>query len=72
MYDTVLVNCPSCGKEHEFQSKSGECLLGEYTLQDCPSDVLRDVNRHSPYRCSCKALFEVDKEQRKPIFTKSF
>lgn len=27
MYDSVMVRCPKCGEEHEFQSKSGECLL---------------------------------------------
>jgi hypothetical protein len=60
MYDTVLVNCPSCGEEAGFQSKSGECILDAFYLKDCPDDVLSNVNRHSPYDCDCGVSFEVD------------
>lgn len=59
-YDTVLVPCPKCGEITEFQSKSGDCLLNEYPLESCPSDVLANVNRHSPQECSrCHTMFEV-------------
>lgn len=67
MFDTVYVNCPECGKEHEFQSKSGECLLRNYSLQDAPDDVMANVNRHSPCYCECGAVFEVDISARKPV-----
>ncbi len=67
MFDTVLVKCPKCGKEHEFQSKSGECLLGAYTLENCPDDVMADVNRHSPYCCDCGEVFKVDIPTRKAV-----
>lgn len=67
VYDTVLVNCPNCGLESEFQSKSGNCKLANYTLEDCPSDVLANVNRHSPNLCECGTLFEVDIEKRKSV-----
>ena len=30
MYDSFFVKCPKCGKELEFQSKSGACILIEY------------------------------------------
>ena len=60
MYDTVLVPCPECGDKWEFQSKSGECLLQEVELNECPDDILHDVNRHSPYTCECGTVFEVD------------
>jgi len=60
MFDTVMVPCPRCGREAEFQSKGGECLLREYGLETCPKDVLSDVNRHAPAKCeSCGTLFEV-------------
>lgn len=65
-YDVVLVECPNCGELHEFQSKSGECLLYNYDLEDCPDDVLQDVNRHAPYECDCGAAIEVDINTRKP------
>lgn len=59
-YDTVLVKCPNCGTENDFQSKSGECLLNTYKLEDCPTDVMYDINRHSPCECyNCSTKFEV-------------
>jgi len=60
LFDTVLVNCPNCGKEHKMQSKSGECLLEVYTLAYCPPDVLEDVNRHAPVNCECGTSFMVE------------
>lgn len=67
MYDSVMVKCPKCGEEHEFQSKSGECLLDVYTLENCPDDVIANVNRHSPYKCYCGTLFQVDIATRKAV-----
>jgi len=66
-YDTVLVNCPKCGEEHNFQSKSGECLLEYYTLENCPDSVMSNVNRHSPYKCDCGVSLKVDILNRKAI-----
>ena len=51
MFDSVMVPCPKCHKDIEFQSKSGECLLDVYTLDTVPMAVLGDINRHSPYDC---------------------
>ena len=67
MYDSVMVICPECGTGNEFQSKSGECLLDVYTLEDCPDDVLVNINRHSPHKCSCGVLLEVDIQSRSVI-----
>jgi len=67
MYDSIWVNCPKCNKESEFQSKGGDCYLSNYTLENCPNDVLKDANRHSPNKCDCGAVFEIDIELRKPI-----
>lgn len=70
MFDTVLVNCPNCDLEVGFQSKSGECILEEYSLTDCPDDVLSNVNRHAPYECDCGVSFEVDVDNRKAVVVK--
>ena len=67
MYDSVMVNCPKCGEEREFQSKSGDCFLEVYTLENCPDDVMANVNRHSPCRCGCGAFYEVDIKERKAV-----
>jgi len=67
MFDTVMVPCPECGEKHEFQSKSGECTLKKVDLENCPSDMLADVNRHSPCACSCGIIFVVDLDSRASI-----
>ena len=60
VYDTVLVPCPICGTEAEFQSKSGPCRLTVYRLWEAPADVLANVNRHAPQTCEkCGAVFDV-------------
>ena len=69
MYDTVLVNCPNCNEEHQLQTKSGQCNLDVYTLDNCPDDVMVNVNRHCPCRCDCGVFFKVDLETRKVILT---
>ena len=66
VYDSVLVKCPKCNEENEFQSKSGECSLRVYDLENCPDDVLHNVNRHSPLQCDCGQRYEVDISTRKP------
>ncbi len=69
MFDTVMVPCPECGTKAEFQSKSGDCILQEVELEDCPDDILANVNRHSPCACDCGTVFEVDVNTRKSIKT---
>lgn len=71
MFDTIIANCPNCGLESEFQSKSGDCSLKYYKLYTCPEDVLLDANRHSPNECNCGALFEIDIENRKATYYKN-
>jgi len=59
-YDSILLKCPKCNEPYWAQSKSGECLLREYTLEECPKDVLYDVNRHAPFECyKCGTKFKV-------------
>lgn len=60
MFDSVMVPCPKCGEESEFQSKSGDCILKVYPLATAPADVLSNVNRHSPATCEkCGTIFAV-------------
>lgn len=70
MFDTVIVSCPNCGEEVGFQSKSGECMLRCYILEDCPDDVLSNVNRHAPYDCDCGSNFQVDIESKSAVIVK--
>jgi peptide subunit release factor 1 (eRF1) len=67
MFDSVWVKCPKCGEENEFQSKGGECNLSNYNLDDCPNDVMDNINRHSPIECECGCKYGVDIKNRKAI-----
>lgn len=60
MYDSVWVQCPNCKTENEFQSKSGDCYLENYTLDNCPNDVLQNINRHAPIICECGTKYSVN------------
>jgi hypothetical protein len=73
MYDTVMVPCPQCGALSEFQSKSGNCKLDEYTLDEAPDVVLLDVNRHAPHTCAkCGVRFGVEiKGPARTLFARS-
>lgn len=63
MFDTVLVSCPNCRHKEQFQTKSGECTLREIDLEECPVDMLLDINRHSPHTCEqCGTQFKVEFE----------
>jgi hypothetical protein len=67
MFDIVMVPCPTCEERAEFQSKSGDCTLETYLLEEAPDDVLDDVNRHAPKTCDkCGALFGVQIEGLRP------
>jgi hypothetical protein len=39
MFDTVVVFCPSCNAENEFQSKAGECRLKRYKYTSVPQEI---------------------------------
>ena len=67
MYDTIWVKCPKCAEESGFQTKSGDCILGNYTLDDCPADAMVDANRHSPTTCDCGAVFKIDTATRRVV-----
>lgn len=60
-FDSVLVPCPECGQEQWFQSKGADYpQCREFTLEECPADVMSDINRHTPYRCSgCETYYSV-------------
>src|SRR3990167_7651023 len=60
LYDSVTVSCPKCGRKWEAQSKGGPCDMAQYTLQNCPEDVLSDVNRHAPFECYSGSYTELD------------
>ena len=67
VYDTVWVKCPKCGEENGFQSKSGDCSLRDFDLDNCPEDVMYNINRHSPMECDCGCKYQVNENTREVI-----
>ena len=61
MFDTVMIKCPHCGDELEFQTKSGECVLSYFTQEAIPPEIARDLNGISDecYHCGEKIKLEV-------------
>ena len=39
MFDSFYINCPKCGNELEYQSKSGVCMLARYGLKPKKGDL---------------------------------
>jgi predicted RNA-binding Zn-ribbon protein involved in translation (DUF1610 family) len=50
MFDTVFVKCPNCGSMVSCQSKSGQCLMYTYTMNNVPDDVLFGLIGDSGYK----------------------
>ena len=46
MYDSLYVNCPECGKELEFQSKSGMCCIFSFKKNNLPPEVAIGMNEN--------------------------
>lgn len=54
MFDSVLVKCPSCGKEVEFQSKARgwNCYLNSFRVNKVPEEIALDLDS-SIEECTC-------------------
>lgn len=49
MYDSIMVNCPTCDKLTEIHSKADRCNLAVYTLNTAPAKVLLDICEESHF-----------------------
>lgn len=54
MFDSLIVQCPACGKKVEFQSKSGRCCLDRYTKNSLPPQVAVGMDGDVVKCMSCK------------------
>ncbi len=43
-YDSLYIKCPNCGKELEFQSKSGASAMFNYKKSNLPPEVAVGIN----------------------------
>ncbi len=54
MFDSLIISCPKCDGHIEFQSKSGECILRNYTQDNLPTEVAIGMNGDIESCRSCK------------------
>ena len=59
MFDSLLVNCPQCGNQIEFQSKAGECSLAEYSIFNVPPEVALDCSKDVEICSKCGELVKL-------------
>jgi len=59
-FDSVIVNCPSCGNEVEFQSKARgwNCSLKNFKPSKVPVEIALDLDC-AIEQCSCGAKVEL-------------
>ena len=43
MFDSIWADCPKCKERIEFQSKSEECCLMDYEIDNVPFDIGCDI-----------------------------
>ena len=59
MFDRVWVSCPKCGAQVEFQSKAGECILKDYTLNDVPPEIREDIVGEMEFCENCEEVVTI-------------
>lgn len=68
MYDTVIIPCPKCGAPVGIQSKTGECLLGQFNVDTAPEAVLSGLDHDYLDQCDkCQAYLKCVVEPQRPI-----
>jgi hypothetical protein len=66
MFDSVIVCCPKCGENLEFQSKAGPCCLRTYTINEVPTEIAADIDGDSEYCSICEDYFIIELETEVP------
>jgi hypothetical protein len=56
LYDSLLVHC-KCGNEIELQSEAGYCEMYLYNIEECPLEILIDLEKEEHYCDRCNKGF---------------
>lgn len=59
MFDSVLFKCSNCGTRIEAQSKSGDCVLGRFSIFSAPLDVLIGLDYTDCRQCGQRHKVEI-------------
>lgn len=52
VFNRILVTCPACGAEVEFQTKSGSCQMKSYPISSVPPREVEGILGESVI-CNC-------------------
>lgn len=59
MFDSLIVQCPKCQEDVEFQSKAGPCNLNKYDMDDCSPSVAVDlIGQHTQCQCGAEVIIK--------------
>ncbi len=58
MFDSLIIKC-KCGKDIEFQSKSGVCRLEVYNIGNMPPDVAGGLHGEVEKCSGCGTSYQV-------------
>lgn len=60
MFDSVLVKCPECNKDIEFQSKADECMCRTYSISNAPNSIKGDLHGETQICDTCGHYAEIE------------
>ena len=64
VYNTILVPCPECGNEVEFQTKSGDCSLTTYSILCAPYEEVKGIMGRNNYCRECNTEVTIGRDPR--------
>ena len=64
MFNTILVPCPNCGEEIEFQTKSGTRMLERYNISRVPEEEVRGILGRTTECIECGYTIEIEVIQK--------
>ena len=59
MFDSIIVKCPKCNNELEFQSKSGPCMLASFDEKKIPLIIAIGCNEDIVLCRKCKKHIQI-------------
>jgi endogenous inhibitor of DNA gyrase (YacG/DUF329 family) len=66
-FDAVLVSCPNCSTELEFQSKAGECSQYTYDIDAVPVTIALDLHNEVRHCPKCNKAFALKYKKQKLV-----
>ena len=64
MFNTIIVECPNCGKEIEFQTKSGTKMLERYYIDKVPEEEIQGILGQTERCYECNQIIEIEPVHR--------